>query len=539
MDRSEVAATKPFWQRHALLAVMLSPLAANIVGSIFNILYNTWQIQPLLTEDQMQRFLGCVLLLNAVVYPIAVAGFFYPLWRLRDSHRRLIRGELVPTETLSSDRRRVINLPWWFLGVASLGWFSCVPTFPAVIAASPDPLRSEVVPHLITSFLIASLIAVTHSFFAVELTVQKTLFPIYFENDSPTDVPGGLPIGITTRGVLWTVSAVVAPVVSLTLLILIPDAAGDGPLFAVGVALVAIVFGLTSSVLLGRLVASPVRALSLAAADVDAGRLDTRIDLKRADEFGSLIDRFNEMVDGLQQKERLDQVFGRHVGREAAKQILAEDEDVAGRSRQISVMFVDVRNFTRHSSTKTPAEVVHSLNVFFERAVETVESHGGMVNKFLGDGFMALFGVTPSDRRHADQAVAAGRTLLDVVRHDAATFAESGWPGLAIGVGVHSGEAVVGSIGSPARQEYTAIGDTVNVASRVESLTKGVDQPMLVTEDTKRMCDDPWNWVAMPSQTVKGKEAPLVVWGVQAGAPVQPDVADDRETAADASKTTR
>jgi adenylate cyclase len=267
-----------------------------------------------------------------------------------------------------------------------------------------------------------------------------------------------------------------------------------------------------------RLVVRPVRQLHQAAKRVSEGDLNARVDLLRADELGMLIERFNHMVDGLREREQLHETFGRHVGREAAKQILIAGDDLSGREQDITVMFVDVRDFTTQSSLQSPEQVVLGLNIFFRAAVDTIESHGGMVNKYLGDGFMALFGVGPESEQHAQRAVQAGIALLRIVPRLAVELGEVGWPALRIGIGINTGRAVVGSIGSPKRQEYTAIGDAINVASRVESLTKSLGYPLVITEATQQRLDDQISLISLPPQLVKGKTEPIVLYAVDCDA---------------------
>ena len=233
-------------RRHGLLLVGVSPVVANLIASAFNILYNQTQIWPYLDEAQRQRFDDTWMWFNLLVYPVAVASWALPLVMLRRVHRALLLDQEVPAERLVAAQRRVVNLPWWILTVATVSWLSCTLVFPLALASMPGKLPTEVVWHLITSFVTASLIAVTHSFFAVELVSQWTLFPVFFREGNPADVPGGRPMSITARGIFWTLSAVVSPVVSLMLLLLIPNATQKLPLFGVAVGGVAIAFGLTS-----------------------------------------------------------------------------------------------------------------------------------------------------------------------------------------------------------------------------------------------------------------------------------------------------
>ncbi len=503
-----------FLQRHGLLLVGMSPVIANMVGSIFNILFNRTQIEPMLSAAQLQRFEACWQVFNVIIYPVAVLCWVAPILWLRSTHRALLRGEVVEPAQLQKAQRYVVNLPWWILSVAAVGWLICIPIFPAALHSVPEPLSTDVVWHLVASFVTASLIAITHSFFAVEIVSQVALFPVFFRTENPADVPGAVPLNLTSRAMMYAVSAVVSPVVSLVLLMLIPDAKREMPMFVVAVGLVAVAFGLSTAWMRGKLDTEPVRKLKKAAMRVTDGDLDVRVNLLRADDFGPLIERFNLMVEGLREKEHLQETFGCHVGEEAARQILEQGDGLVGKELTISVMFVDVRNFTEHSAQHSPQEVVSALNVFFSNAVEIVESHGGMVNKFLGDGFMALFGVGAASDEHALRCVEAGQEMLCCLDKATSELERVGWKDFKIGIGINSGPAIVGSIGSPKRQEYTAIGDTVNVAARVEALTKSVGHLLLVTEATRQMLPDDVPLTRLPPQTVKGKERPLHVFAV-------------------------
>src|SRR5215212_3272555 len=229
------------------------------------------------------------------------------------------------------------------------------------------------------------------------------------------------------------------------------------------------------------LVARPIDQLRTAAESVSRGKLDVAVPVSRADEFGLLLGEFNNMIRGLKEKEELRQTFGLHVGERAAQEVLKRDPGLSGVEEEITVMFVDIRSSTAQAAAMKPADVVEMLNDFFRVTVRVVEEHGGMVSKYLGDGFMALFGAGEPETTHADAAVRAGREILTELETLNIELERAGRQALRIGVGLHSGPAIVGSIGSPQRLEFTAIGDTVNVASRIESLTRTVGRPLLLT----------------------------------------------------------
>ncbi|MDQ2823928.1 MAG: adenylate/guanylate cyclase domain-containing protein, partial [Verrucomicrobiota bacterium] len=233
----------------------------------------------------------------------------------------------------------------------------------------------------------------------------------------------------------------------------------------------------------------------------------------RADEFGQLLGQFNHMVGELKDKEKLRQTFGLHVGQRAAEQILARDPGLTGVEEEITVMFVDMRSFTSRASVASPREVVEIMNDFFRVTVSVVEErHRGMVNKYLGDGFMAIFGAGDADSHHADNAVAAGREILRAVETLNRDLISQGRAPLQIGIGIHCGPAIVGSIGSPQRLEFTAIGNTVNIASRVEGLTKLVGRPLLVTAAVRDRLGDPSRLEQLPPQRVRGVDEPVSIF---------------------------
>lgn len=191
-------------------------------------------------------------------------------------------------------------------------------------------------------------------------------------------------------------------------------------------------------------------------------------------------------------REQAVSLFGRFLNPNVVRQIVDQGETVeslSGRTSDISVLFSDIRGFTTLSETRSPQDVVKLLNRYFDRQVDVVFRHGGTLDKFIGDCIMAFWGAPVADPRHAERAVSAAlemqQVLLDFKRELEAEEADV--PEFDVGIGVHTGTAVVGFIGAQKKLDYTAIGDTVNLASRVEGLTKGIAR-VLVTRDTMQAC---------------------------------------------------
>jgi adenylate cyclase len=515
------AAIQASWAvRHSLLLLGVAPIVPQVVGSAVNIWYNIIHIKPLLSAAQLEVFLRTIAVFNVTVYPLALLGWIWALYSLWGPWRGLMAGRPVSSEMLLRGRRRVINLPWWGMGLCGSGWLLCIPVFLTVLSRAPGTLDPRLYAHLPISFLISALIAITHSFFAIELLSHRYLYPVFFRDTRPADVPGTLALSLQGRGLLWAVSAGLCPIASLLLLMLAPHDPGgtDTPWFALAVGGLGIGFGLTTAWMVGLLVTEPVKQLKQAAQRVAGGDLGVQVALLRADEFGPLIDEFNQMIVELREKNRLKETLGTHVGQQAARQILTRDPGLGGVEEEVTVMFADIRNFSARCAASAPQEAVSLLNLFLAEMVEVVEQkHDGMVNKFLGDGFMALFGTWNGQDGHADAAVMAGRDMLARLEALNARLVREGQLPLAIGIGIHTGRAVVGSLGSPRRMEYTAIGNTVNVASRVEELTKLVGESLLLTAATYAALRASAGLEALPPQQIKGHTEPIVVYRLARG----------------------
>jgi adenylate cyclase len=500
--------------RYGVLATAVAPLIPQLLGSWVNIWYNAKVIAPLLgTELLKHRFNWAIILYNVVVFPIGIALWIKTVYSLRPAFRALCAGESVEAETLRQSRRRLIHLPLWGASLSAIAWLLFIPTFFVSMLTAQDPLDPVLYWHMPISLIVSAAIAITHSYFLIELASHWGLFPMFFRGVRADLFPGATVISLRIRGLLWAISAGICPIGSLILLSFAPPAAGDDPRwFALLVGSIGIVFGLFTAIMMSGLVARPVDVLRSAAQEVARGRLDVQVSLPRADEFGLLASEFNRMIEEIKDKERLRQTFGLHVGRAAAAEILARDPGLGGIEKEITVMFVDIRAFTARTAAATAPQIVRELNEFLRVMVHVVEEeHGGMINKFLGDGFMALFGVSRSEQ-HAAEAVRAGTAMLGALNDLNARLAQEGRDPLRIGIGIHTGVAIVGSIGSPERLEFTAIGNTVNLAARLEQLTKNLGVSLVASEATVTQLSTPDGMTPHPPQEIRGMQGSMVVY---------------------------
>jgi adenylate cyclase len=253
----------------------------------------------------------------------------------------------------------------------------------------------------------------------------------------------------------------------------------------------------------------PIRDLAEGTQRVAAGDYSQRLPVVQDDDLGALAASFNRMQAGLAERQRLQGAFGTYVDPALAARLLEQGDDVfAGDRRQVTVMFVDIRDFTPFAEANTAEDTVSRLNALFEIVVPAVVDAGGHVNKFLGDGALAVFGAPNDLAEHADAAVSAA---VLIHRRVAERFGGE----LRIGIGINTGVVIAGTIGGGGKLEFTLIGDTVNVAARVEQLTKTTRDAILLTQQcVDALASRPPGLIDRGFHVLKGKSASVQVFGL-------------------------
>ncbi|HUB55340.1 MAG TPA: adenylate/guanylate cyclase domain-containing protein [Mycobacterium sp.] len=253
----------------------------------------------------------------------------------------------------------------------------------------------------------------------------------------------------------------------------------------------------------------PIRDLDEGTERVAAGDYSQRLPVVQDDDLGALAASFNRMQAGLAERQRLQAAFGTYVDPALAARLLEQGDDVfTGERREVTVMFVDIRDFTPFAEAHTAEDTVARLNALFEIVVPAVVEAGGHVNKFLGDGALVVFGAPNDLADHAEAAVAAALLIHRLV-------AERFGGALRIGVGINTGLVVAGTIGGGGKLEFTLIGDTVNVAARVEQLTKTTGDAILLTDYCVRaLASPPAGLIDRGLHELKGKSAAVRVFGL-------------------------
>jgi adenylate cyclase len=210
-----------------------------------------------------------------------------------------------------------------------------------------------------------------------------------------------------------------------------------------------------------------------------------------------------------EERRRIVQMFGQHVSPAVVNQLLTQPTGFQSELRDVCILVLDIRGFTAFAETASPDGIVNYLNRLWGKAVEIVNRHHGIVNKFLGDGFMAVFGAPLVMGNHCQNAISAARELVAEIKRatDAGEI-----PPTRIGIGLHSGEALVGNIGSAERREYTVIGDVVNVAFRIEQLNKELKSNFLVSESVQESAGNVEGVESSASLPIRGRNAPVRIY---------------------------
>jgi adenylate cyclase len=283
-------------------------------------------------------------------------------------------------------------------------------------------------------------------------------------------------------------------------------------------AAVALLFGAALTVLFSAQITRPLTELTGIVSRMSAGDLSQRASYVSEDEVGRLGKAFNLMAEQLEEREWLRDMFGRFVSHEVADAIRTGQIKLEGENRSVSVLFCDIREFTAFSENHTPQEIVALLNEFFPIVVQSARRHKGMVNKFGGDSTLIVYG---APREVEDSAYQAALTALDIraaIKDLNVRLEKQGKPPLRVGMGINTGVALAGAVGSNERQEYTVIGRTVNLAARIDGLNKQFPQHDILISG--------WTYMALGRNSerlrvqrlgavpIAGMKDPVEIWAV-------------------------
>ena len=255
----------------------------------------------------------------------------------------------------------------------------------------------------------------------------------------------------------------------------------------------------------------PIKSMETAMIKVRNGDLNVSARVAANDELGILAESFDQMIDGLRDRDRIKETFGRFVTPEIARAILENPPVPGGENTEVSILFSDVRNYTTICEQLSPEEVIALLNDYFSYMVQAIEKHHGLVYQFVGDGIMAVFGAPVKLKDHANCAVRSALEMMEALDRFNIEI-RSGLPPIRIGIGINTGPVVAGIIGTQERMEYRVVGDSVNLAARIEALNKDFHTDVLISHSTVEQLKDHFKLKAFQPVKVKGKEDHVQVY---------------------------
>jgi adenylate cyclase len=270
--------------------------------------------------------------------------------------------------------------------------------------------------------------------------------------------------------------------------------------------------GLVVAVIFGLRFSWPISLLVKATQEITKGNYDFKVKLKRKDELGRLAKAFNLMAEDLSQKSMMKESFGRYVGNDVLDMIMVNPEKqwLKGRKSEATILFADIRGFTSYSETKEPEQIVEKLNEYFEIATKVIMRHGGYIDKFIGDAVLGVFGVPVFNRDHVERCI---RAAIDMQKEFVAASKKSGNVLLTqVGIGIKSGIVVAGNIGSQAKMEYTVVGDSVNIASKLNGFA--MPGEIIVDLSVCTMLKNKLGVIPLAPQKIKGRSELVRIYKV-------------------------
>ncbi len=459
---------------------------------------------------------------DAVFLPLS---FFLPLI-LTLAYERPIRQYVdMPAQgrTISDDarrvvRRRLLNEPFFLIAVDMAMWMIAAVVYSAAYRASGAGTDAVLRPVFLSLF--TGVITVTVAFFVFEHVRRRILAPFFFPAGGLYATPKTVRIRIRTRLVAFLFACNIVPF--LAVLNLLREALYSpmdpatilsqlrGGLFSN--ALIFIGVGIWLTFLVSGNLTGPLREILRVLQGVKEGDFDGKVRVTSNDEIGYTGDAINEMNEGLKEREFIKEAFGKYVAREVRDEVLSGNIPLDGETKQVTILFADLRDFTSMAESFPPKFVVQIINRYFEAMADAIREEKGLVLQFLGDEIYAVFGAPVSRPDHPvcalRAAVSMNRRLADLN----AQFIQRGWPALRHGIGINSGEVVAANIGSPDRLSYLLVGDTVNLASRLQSLTKQIGEDILVSEPTQKRSENEFRFRKITDAKIRGKQEAVKIY---------------------------
>lgn len=476
--------------------------------------------------EEWRHFSDLDQLTNLILLSVLLPASIIFLVRLSKPVDEVIAMEQAGLEIgpgrLSEARRRLINIPY-YAGLMNLfAWLAPSIAFPLALSFKETISFSNILIYIIFDFskgLMISLLALV----ILENSIRNDIIPKLFPKGRLRDGCQAIVVETRHRLMIMYIAICLIPIFQITMVISAnASLAGSGlaaeqvlvnvRLFSTILMVFVAIYGLWLVVLFARTISEPAKRIIEVTEKVRSGDYTGWISVVSNDEMGYLGDRVNEMVKGLREREKIRESFNLCTSPEIASQILAADSRTGGELRTVTILFSDLRGFTPMAEKNSPQMVVESINEYFDEMTSAIIDNGGVVLQYVGDEIEAVFGAPNDEPEHGDKAVKAALAMR--ARLNALNIRREGrgQQPLKHGIGAHTGPVLAGIIGSKHKISYAMVGDTVNVASRIQDLNKEMGSDILISETTCKELKIPHKLSGPHRVFLKGKENELAVY---------------------------
>jgi len=436
---------------------------------------------------------------------------------------RVKQGEDPPPHIAEKARRRLINLPFIFIAM-NIGTWLVGPALVFFIAYVADLMNLRTSTVFAARASMVGFITSSVAFYRLEDYSRRELIPFFFPKGHVAELKGAARLSISRRIRIFFRMATVVPmtIVIVTLVTLqweldvlnMPVEEYGRRVIFFTLVLFGILFVSTGVLnrLVSRSIVEPLKNMLEALSKVRDGDYQAQIRVLGNDEIGILGDAANQMIRGLADRQKLRDAFGKYVTPEIRDEILSGRIPLEGERREGTVMFVDLRDFTPFVENNPPEEVMSGLRAYFTAMHRAIRLRRGLVLQFVGDEIEAVFGIPIPFESHADAAVRAAIDMRRALKELNSERVASGEPPFAHGIGIHSGSVLAGNSGSEEQSAYSLIGNTVNVASRIEGLTREIGCDILVSQETVERLKGRFHLVRESPRHVKGYSRQIIVY---------------------------
>jgi len=434
------------------------------------------------------------------------------------------RKQSMPEDLENKARQRLLNEPFILITLDLSMWFSSAILYATLhwtLDGGASLIQRSLFMSLSTGFITAIL-----AFFLLEHISQKRLAPIFFPEGGLCAISKTMRIRIRTRLLALLFALNLVPLFSILFIFYRIVEYYKDPSVALGLLQQVIITnsyafiggGICLTILVGRNLTLPFGEIIETLQGIRKGDFDKKVQVTSNDEIGYTGDVINEMAAGLKEREIIKDTFGKYVAKEVRDEILSGKVPLDGEKKVVTALFSDLRDFTSMTESNDPKLVIKIMNRYFKEMDDAIQAQEGLVLQFIGDGIYAVFGAPVFVPNHASKAVRAGLEMNHRLIKLNFNFKKNGWPILRHGIGIHTGEALAANIGSPKRMSYTLMGDNINIASRLQSLTKEMDSNMIISAVTYNGLIETERTSAgfrhIPPTMVKGKKQPVEIFTV-------------------------